>query len=36
VRLEQENQMLKCDADNKGFRYNEFEVVIEDLKNRES
>jgi hypothetical protein len=36
VRLEQENQMLKSDADNKGFRYNKFEVVIEDLKNREA
>jgi len=28
--------MLKSDAENKGFRYNEFEVVIEDLKNREA
>ena len=36
ARLEQENQMMKSDAENKGFRYNEFEVVIDDLKNREA
>ena len=27
---------MKSDSEDKGFRYNEFEAVIEDLKNREA
>ena len=36
MQLEQENYKIRSDFENKSFRYNEFEAVIEDLKQREA